>query len=107
MPAQADVEEGKDAFVVPEPKRLKGVASPMSKTPSQSEREKKKPLEQLAYAHPAWMRKVEVWKMDFEKAMSNLRSEGWVTERDEDENILACTDRGAAIKAGRAKAKTE
>ena len=39
--------------------------------------------------------------------MTNLRSKGWVTERDEDQNILACTDRGAAIKVGRAKAKAE
>ena len=36
LPAQANMEE-EDDFVVPEPKRLKGVASPMSKTPSQSE----------------------------------------------------------------------
>ena len=107
LPAQADMEEEDDDFVVPEAKRLKGVASPMSKTPSEYEREKKRHLEQLAYAHPAWMRKVEIWKKDFEKAITNLRSEGWVTERDEDENILACTDRGAAIKAGRAKAKAE
>ena len=93
------MEEEDDDCVAPEPKRLKGVASPMSKTSSEAERQKKKHLEQLAYAHPAWMRKVEEWKKDFEKAMSNLRSEGWVTERDEDENILACTDRGRCNKS--------
>ena len=79
----------------------------MFKTPSEGERQQKKALEQLAYAHRAWMRKVECWKNDFEKAMSTLRPEGWIPKRDEDENILTCIDRGAAIKAGREKAKAK
>ena len=53
LPVQADMEEDDDDFVVPEAKRLNGLACPMSKTPNEYEREKKKHLEQLAYAHPA------------------------------------------------------
>ena len=103
MPADPEVED--EDFQEREPKRLKGIASPMAPNPTPEERANKKALEQLAFAHPDWIAKVDKWKRDFERAMTNLASEGWLPERSEHDDPYACEDRGAAIKAGRAKAK--
>ena len=102
MPDESEVEEGCD---VPEPKRMRHVASPMKRNPSEEEREAKKKLEQLAFANPEWMKLANDWKEDWMKLKELLKHGGFVVERDEDDNAIECMDRGKAISDGKKKAK--
>ena len=100
-----DEDEDAEDFVKRSPKRLRHVASPMSKQPSAEEREAKKNLEQLAWAHrDTVVAKAKQWLDDFKLLEAKLNSQGMVPERNEYDVVQACTDRGAAIKAGKKKA---
>ena len=107
--SDSDSDAGAENSDPKSPKRARrqyaNAASPMSKNPTDEEREEKKKLKELAWdQREGWMKKVEEWQNDMKELLGKLTSGGCIPERDEHDVAQFCTDRGAAIKEGKRKA---